>query len=669
MRAAQTAILGPVSESTERTATAAPIFTTPFDLFSYYKDKSSPAEYRGLAVPASSFATLVTETPSDKDVKRLYDERKDYEPDPSKEDPGFKDPRKVKIEWVSATGEEPYYKKAAADWITRTELYSKGGVSTLVVPTPGVGAPAWASAATAPMSLTDPLVHALYQAKTVRGHNGQVGVLWMRESPASIRPGFLLDTSYHMWSRRAERTKDDNDKKRPVHAAGPELAALLTGLGTASINGSPLLQPAAFHAQAVAHETRARGTTGSILFLASVPGPGMLSHLAGAEATFRQSLPAPPTIGSQRSELLTDMSNLKARDLALNDLKTLQTELLKLGNNGKPKDKGAAARAYVAEFVKERGLKTGVTAEGVSTWTVRDDAALAPLRDAQKAAEPPGMAAAGGSPPFGQRFFASVDQKRGVLVPTSGEYVPEFFPQPPGPQALASKEPVYMAWRTDDQPSRAVPFDDPRTKARVVEAWRRAKARELARLAADDLANRIRAVPGNSPNQYVPVMLDLQAELQKKFADPKAKEAVKLLKLDNVAPIQVINDIQGIARPFTLGGLADLPFPTADMTKKLVDHRTDPLKTVLVLPDSGKDTYYVFALTGRQERGLEEFRQHLYSPMGRGPVHNLVLAGHARDSVTRARDTVMTLLRREFKYAETDDQKSRLDERDKKGEE
>ncbi|HYH67800.1 MAG TPA: hypothetical protein VD866_24095, partial [Urbifossiella sp.] len=366
VRAAQTALLGPVSESTERTATAAPIFTTPFDLFSYYKDKSSPAEYRGLAVPAASFATLVKDTPSDRDVKRLYDERKDYEPDPSKEEFGFKEPRKVKIEWAGATGEEPYYKKAAADWITRTEQFAKGGLSTMLMPTPGVGPAGWAATATAPMSMTDPLVHAMYQAKVVMGHKANLGVKWGEVD--RLPPSYLLDTSYGMWTKRAERTKDDTDKKRPVYAAGAELAAQLTGLGAASINGSPLIQPAAFHAQAVAHEMRARGTSGGLLLLGSVPGPGLLQQLAGAEAAYRQSLPPPPPVESVRAELLTDLSARKARDLALNDLKKLQEELVKLGNNGRPKDKGAAARAFAAEFIKERGLKTGATPEGVSAW-------------------------------------------------------------------------------------------------------------------------------------------------------------------------------------------------------------------------------------------------------------------------------------------------------------
>ena len=58
----------------------------------------------------------------------------------SKETPGFRDPRKVKVEWVSVTGEEPYYKQKAADWITRSEQLAKSEIWGFTVPTFGFGA-------------------------------------------------------------------------------------------------------------------------------------------------------------------------------------------------------------------------------------------------------------------------------------------------------------------------------------------------------------------------------------------------------------------------------------------------------------------------------------------------------------------------------------------------
>ena len=97
------------------------LFATPFDMFSFYQDKASPAAFQVLAVPAASFADKMTAAPDEPELLRLFNERKDYEPDPSKAEPGFKEPRRVKVEWVGASGAEPYYQKAAADWVARAE--------------------------------------------------------------------------------------------------------------------------------------------------------------------------------------------------------------------------------------------------------------------------------------------------------------------------------------------------------------------------------------------------------------------------------------------------------------------------------------------------------------------------------------------------------------------
>ncbi len=701
VRAAQTALLGSTSEGKDRTITYPPIFTTPYDLYSFYKDKTSPTAYQALAIPAAGFAAQVKAEPSESELQRLFNERKDNEPDPSKEEPGFKEPRRVKVEWVAASGEEPYYKKAAADWVARTEQFSKGGIATLTVPVPGVGPAAWVGAAAAPMTVAEPLLQTAYKG-LVDTHDRDLSYRWGVAS-SFVTPSQLLSSSLAPWANRAARTKDDADKKRPVYAAGAELAAQLAALGSAGINGNALLQPSAFYAQAVAHEARDRGTVGGLLFLAATPGPGLFERVAAGETAYRRALPKALPLDTVRGELLTEIADRKARELAAADLFRLQAELTRLGEKGKARDKGAAARDYAAAFIKERGLKTGATAEGVSEWTVRDAPALAPLRDAGP--KTPGADAQDG--PFGSRFFSTFDPQRNTKMTASGLYLPEFYPNTlaksvtgraaqmrdaaartakatgrPAPadeevdkevaRVLAAdlgagnRETIFLAWRTDDQQAKSLKLTDARP--RVVEAWLRAKGREEARQVAEQFAARVKAAPGTSPAQFVPVMYDLQTELQGKFADPKAKEAVKLFKLDNVAPIQILNDAAGMARPFSLLGSSEIAHPGADMAKKLLDERNSPLKTVFVAADAPKDTYYVFALTGKQERGVEEFRNNLYAQMGRGPVRELVLAGHATEAVVRMKNSVMDVLKKEFHYEESDAQKAKLDERDKRGE-
>ena len=88
-----------------------------------------------------------------------------------------------------------------------------------------------------------------------------------------------------------------------------------------------------------------------------------------------------------------------------------------------------------------------------------------------------------------------------------------------------------------------------------------------------------------------------------------------------------------------------------------------------MVADAPKDTYYVFTLTGRQERGVEEFRQHRYAQEGRGQVFELLMMTYGMDARDRTRTSVMALLKKEMRYEETDAQKAKLDEQDKKRDE
>jgi hypothetical protein len=661
VRAAQTALLGPVSQQSERTATHAPIFPTPFDLYAFYRDKTAPVTYQVLAVPAASYADKMTAAPTDAEVERLFKERKDYEPDPSKDEPGFKEPRKVKVEWAAATGDEPYYQKAAVDWVKNTEFFTKGASAAAAVPVPGVGLGGWAAQALAPAAGTELLLYAEYQRK-VTAHKVNLADRWSGAF-GLVMPYTLLDSSFELWTKRAPRTPDDDAKKRPVAAAGPELAAQLTALGAAGIGGSIVVQPAGFYAQAVAHEARDRGIAGTVVALAGLPTPGLLPQIVGAEVAFRASLPAAPPLAAVRAELLAELQTAKARDLAVADLRKLQTELTKLSDNGRAKDKGAAAREFAAAFIKERAMRTGATAAPVSEWTIRDDPGLAPLREAFTKTAAGMNPHSGMNVPFGQKFFYTTDPIRGTRSTSTGLYVPEFYPEMAAMRAGGNKEPLYLAWRTEDKKAESLSLTDARP--RVVEAWKRLKARDEAKAAADRLAGRIKAIPGDNPVQFVPALFDLQAELQKEFPDQKAKDRVKLFRLENVAPIQILNEQAGAARLFTLAGNQDIPYATVEMGKKLIDSRDAGAKTTFVAPDAPKDTYYLFVLSGRQERGVEEFRQHVYPQMGFRQVRDLVLGLQAQEMVTRTTESVLGLLKKEFNYVETDDQKPKLDEKTK----
>ena len=103
------------------------------------------------------------------------------------------------------------------------------------------------------------------------------------------------------------------------------------------------------------------------------------------------------------------------------------------------------------------------------------------------------------------------------------------------------------------------------------------------------------------------------------------------------------------------------------MAKTLLDERTKPEKTVLVLPDEPKDIYFVITLVKREPKTEREFQTAVYSTDtlgGRGnPTRAVVLRDFAIDTQQRTIESVMGLLKKEFKFEETDEQKKKLDER------
>lgn len=654
VRAAQTALLGPVTVRSDHTLTAPAVYSPPYDVFQFYREKTSPTAYEFLAVPAAAFVGQVTATPTEDELRRLFDERKDYEPDPSKEQPGFREPRKVKVEWVSVTGEEPYYRSMAAEYLT------KGPVAVAFVP-PAIGA--WSTLAVAPFGAADPLLRQEYERK-VSDHKFQLDNKWDRPTFSNFFGALsgVLDTSV----------------VRPANL----VAAAGGAAGSAAGLGGPLLPANLLVGATVAAEQRGRIRAGMPLFLGTVPGPGMLATAVGGEAAYRKNLPEPLPVEAYRPELLKELTERKARELAVNDLKKLKEEVDKLTDNGRAKDK-SSAKAYIAEFVEARGIKTGASTDFHSEWTIGDDPGLAPLKAVldKSGTDPHAALRERGPVQFGQSFFYTTNPRTQAKEPTTGTYKPEFYPERAAENALnpfaPKAEPVFLAWRTEERPAQSVPYNV--AKPRVVEAWKRLKARDLAKAEAERLANELRAKPGQSDFVIEQDIKDMQAQVQAKTTDPKAKDRVRLFKVENVAPLQItvtpgMGQFGGggeTVQLFKLAPTADLPYPTPEMEKALLDDRTKPVKTVLVQPDQPKDTYYVITLMGRRERGPEEFRLQVYGagPLGRSQVGDQVRMAQFQDERDKTRDSILGLLKKEFNYVETEDQKKKLDEREKRGEE
>ncbi|MBX6312402.1 MAG: hypothetical protein IRY99_05705, partial [Isosphaeraceae bacterium] len=78
---------------------AGPPTITPLDVFEAYRDQYERVEAQAVAFDVAGFVAKVRE-PSDEEVRAYYEKYKDILPDRERDTPGFKIPRRVKVEYV-----------------------------------------------------------------------------------------------------------------------------------------------------------------------------------------------------------------------------------------------------------------------------------------------------------------------------------------------------------------------------------------------------------------------------------------------------------------------------------------------------------------------------------------------------------------------------------------
>ena len=470
VRMAQVAVLGPGWHGRmDKTFGGPPIFSPAYEVFDYYRDQTSPTFYEVVAVPGANFLNKVVGEPTEAELKKLYDEYQNQEYDPALERPGFKIPRKVKLEWVSATGTEPYYMNKAREKLKNEELQRAVGVLGAIRPlggTPVVIPPVarpWAVD-----SLADK-----YAAQIEAEHNRKI-----KDWGGFFGDRQLLDTSV---------------------VRAPSMAAAAGGLAGGQLTlGGPLPGLVLFDTAASAMERRDRIKAGMPLFLGTIPGPSMMATAVGAEAAARTMLPKPLPIAAVRAELLKSSVEQTAKKLMEQDLTKFRDALANL--SGKRLDVSRAATlflgmvpgpemfttavasemayqkmaTYVADMIASRGWQHGQSTALHDEWTLENDPGLASL----KAALP--KAVHGNEPiRFGKKFFW-VETFPGdpTKTPATGTYQPEFYPSPPSQFASpeAKAEPTFLVWRTEETPAKA-PGSFGQVRDEVIAAWKRIKAR------------------------------------------------------------------------------------------------------------------------------------------------------------------------------------------------
>lgn len=92
---------------------------TPLDVYQAYRDQNERSSFRFVGFSVANFLDKAGDPP-DAEVRALYDKYKDVLPDPARDTPGFKVPRKVKLEVLTA--DVPAIARAIQAKLTEAEL-------------------------------------------------------------------------------------------------------------------------------------------------------------------------------------------------------------------------------------------------------------------------------------------------------------------------------------------------------------------------------------------------------------------------------------------------------------------------------------------------------------------------------------------------------------------
>jgi hypothetical protein len=446
---------------------------TPDQFYDYYRSRLTERDVTLLDVPVKEFLADVKEPPTEAQLQDLFDRYKDQEPAPMRDQPGFKEPRKIRIESVVLDPKLFYFQKGSQMMVLAPPV-----VTRMAAGMPGIAVGA------GPVPLAATIGTALIRDPAARAYDSfksaEVNSSWFdRFSP-------LHELSLH-------------GKTMPRPQAEAILAAAVAGLPTDGVSLRPAVTSSLLLTAAISQRENEQRS----LILASTLGqlarPQPFGGPALAPVIYNPPVPDEATV---RDKLLKQLYQDEVGTLVRENIQTMRKEL------GKRKTTAEKA-AYVAEMIKTFGVtdKHFVMKDPKDQYDLEKDPALQAIKTAQNTTNAPDRN-------FARQFFESRD---------TGLYeVEDVFDRDGG---------RILWWRVQDD--RAVePHSLSQVRSKVVEAWRWRQARKLALAKADELAAAINAQRDKqTPGEAVKYLRDQKLG---RFFDLRVARLTKTEKKDPI---------------------------------------------------------------------------------------------------------------------------------------
>lgn len=553
-------------------APANPASVTPEEFLEFFRYNRTALKVEMLPISAEKYLAKVTESPSEDEIQRRFTQFKDKEALPGSRDPGFKESRRVVVQFLTADANHPQHRKSARQlltYFTEAALAQRTFETALLAPSQIGAGPMGPLATLATALAVDP-----------------VGLEYDKYANDQGHYLFPIDLGPELDSRGQERLRHE-----ALHAP----RAIISMMGSLPRGPLVALGDHYMNASFISGRQWLRQAGGVRMRLNNAVG---LEDLFGAAALAVATSPEVRTREEMGPSLHEALEERLAKDLMRAQFDAISKELARLS---KEKDKEQATEKYLQQLVKDNpALKLHVMPASKAQMMLaeelehRTDPKLNDLLDPLRKLMP-----VQGEREFVATLFSgqnTYEARRAAMpeMPRNMQFrMPHFDPEFETTEALW--------WLKENHPARSPKsVSEPGVRDKIVLAWKLDRARKMAADDAQKLADELN-------NAWKPNLGQAQAadEAQKLVLElrPKIAGAGNSFELENVSRLvpaaRLTPTARGEYRRYELppDKKALMPHEPGDLVDQLLTLEKPGRATVI--SDGPNQTFYVALLLAR----------------------------------------------------------------------